>query len=204
MFILISGAAASGKKTIARALAERLPALEAHHDNERVSRNAEERRSNLEAWIEDALRLEAEGIDLVLASQSPLGEILASPRAVELEGIAPCLLDSHDFVRLDRWRQRGIHPDWPVGMDHFCWAVFHRMHARDPQWEQRVLVDRESSRSGWSRWTGWIRDDPRWKVLIHDSSGEDVETTIQAVTVWVQSVRKDGPPLRRVDEWWKA
>ena len=55
MLVLISGAAASGKKTIARAVAERLPALEAHHDNERPARTGEERRSNLRYWIEDAL-----------------------------------------------------------------------------------------------------------------------------------------------------
>ncbi len=101
MLYLISGAAASGKKTIARAVAQRLPNLTGHHDNERASLTGEERITNLEGWVEDALGLEKDGIDLVLASQSPLGEVLASPRAIELEGIAPCLLDCHDFVRMD-------------------------------------------------------------------------------------------------------
>ena len=35
MLYLISGAAASGKKTIAMAVAQRLPNLSVHHDNER-------------------------------------------------------------------------------------------------------------------------------------------------------------------------
>lgn len=204
MLFLISGAAACGKKTIAREVARRLPGLEAHHDNEKLAYTAEERLPNLAPWIEDALRLESEGVDLVLAAQSPLGEVLASPRAVELEGIAPCLLDCHDFVRIDRWIARGVHPDWPVTTDHFGWAVFHRMHARDPQWEQRVILRREPADMEWSRWTGWRRGDPRWNVFIHDSSKEDVATTTAAVAAWVLSVREHGASLARVNEWWKA
>ncbi len=204
MLFLISGAAASGKKSVARAVAERLPRLEAHHDNERPAQTGDERLSHLELWVEDALRLEGEGADLVLAAQSPLGELLASPRAIELEGIAACLLDCHDYVRLDRWVERGVHPDWPVGQDHFFWAVFHRMHARDPQWEQHVLLQRESRGSVWSRWTAWQRDDPRWNVLVHDSSDEDMETTTRVISEWIQSVRENGHPLERRSEWWKS
>lgn len=204
MLFLISGAAASGKKTVARAVAVRLPKLEAHHDSERPARDTDQRRCNLELWIEDALRLEGEGIDLVLAAQSPIGEVLASPRAIELEGIAACLLDCHDFVRLERWVERGIHPDWPVNQDHFFWAVFHRMHARDPQWEQRVLVDHDSEGPAWSRWTEWQKDDPRWSVFIHDSTNEDPEATTRIISEWVRSVRAGGQPLDRRNEWWKA
>lgn len=203
MLYLISGAVASGKKTVARAVAQRLENLEAHHDNERLAHTGEERLSHLELWIEDALRLEREGVDLILASQSPFGEILASPRAIELEGIAPCLLDCHDSARLERWIERGVHPDWPINMDHFCWAVFHRMHARHPQWAQHVMLDREHDGSIWSRWTGWQKDDPRWSVFIHDNTDDELETTIQAVTDWVRSVREKGPPIRREDGWWR-
>ena len=202
MLYLISGAAASGKKTIARAVAQRLPNLTGHHDNERASLTGEERITNLEGWVEDALGLERDGIDLVLASQSPLGEVLASPRAIELEGIAPCLLDCHDFVRMDRWIERGVHPDWPIGMDHFCWAVFHRLHARDPQYEQRVMLDREVDGPVWSRWTDWEHDDPRWDVFIHDTTDEQLETTVGTVARWIDSIRADGASLKKEDEWW--
>src|SRR5688572_24169049 len=129
--------------------------------------------SKIGLWIEEALRLEAEGTDAVMDTQSPLGEVLASPRAVELEGIAPCLLDVHDFVRLDRWSERGVHPDWPVGMDHFCWAAFHRLHARDPRFEQRVLKQFGYADAVWERWDQWTAGDPRWNVYIHDSSRSD-------------------------------
>jgi hypothetical protein len=202
MFYLISGASASGKKTIARAVAERLPNLEAHHDNERLSGNGDERLSNLERWVEDAIRLEQDGVDLVLATQSPLGEVLASPRAVELEGIAPCLLDCHDFERRRRLVERGLDPEWPMGMDTFCWAVFHRLHARDPQWEQRVLLQGEHDGSVWSRWAGWQHGDPRWDVVVHDNTREDPATTVDDAAAWIEQVRAHGAPLMKRDEWW--
>ena len=69
---------------------------------------------------------------------------------------------------------------------------------------QGILVDRDSVRSVWSRWTEWQRDDPRWDVLIHDSSDEDPEATTQAISQWVQSVRENGQPLERRSEWWKS
>lgn len=202
MLYLISGAAASGKTTISKAVADRVPELAFLEEDERLAETGEGRLSNLELWIEDALTLEARGKDAVFGSQSPLGELLASPRAIELEGIAPCLLDAHDLVRMDRWIEGGVHPDWPIGMDHFCWAAFHRLHARDPQFEQRIMLDRDHERSLWHRWTGWTADDPRWDVFVYDSTAHDVEATTEAVTAWIHSVRENGAPLMREDEWW--
>ena len=150
MLYLISGAAASGKSTVSKALADRVPHIVLLEEDDRHAKTGEQRLANLELWIEDALALEAQGKDAIFPAQSPLGEVLASPSVVKLEGIAPCLLDAHDFVRMDRWIP---HPDWPVGMDHFCWAAFHRLHARDPQFEQHVLLDRDYDASIWSRWT---------------------------------------------------
>jgi hypothetical protein len=199
---LISGAVAAGKTTIARSVADRLPNLVLLEEDRRPATTGEERLSNLEQWIEDALALEAKGKDAVFGSQSPLGEVLASPRAVDLEGIAPCLLDAHDFVRMDRWVERGVHPEWPIGMDHFCWAAFHRLHARDPQFEQRVMLDRAAERSIWSRWTDWTADDPRWDIFICDTSTADLETTIGLVSTWIERVRNEGTPIMRTRRWW--
>ena len=203
MLYLISGAVAAGKTTISREVADRLLDLVLLEEDRRPATTGEERLENLELWIEDALSLEADGRDVVFGSQSPLGEVLASPRAVELEGIAPCLLDAHDFVRMDRWIERGVHPEWPIGMDHFCWAAFHRLHARDPQFEQRVMLDRAAHRSIWSRWTAWTADDPRWDVFICDTSTADVEETVGLVSSWIQGVRDKGTPLMRMQTWWK-
>jgi hypothetical protein len=202
MLYLISGASASGKKTIARAVAERLPNLSGHHDGEKASLTGNNRLANLERWVEDALALERDGIDLLLGTQSPLGEILASPRAIELAGIAPCLLDCHDFTRRRRLVARGLDPRWPMGMDTFCWAVFHRLHARDPQWEQRVLHGYEHDGSMWSRWGDWQHGDPRWKVFIHDHTHEQLKTTIETVASCIESTRAGRAPLMKEDDWW--
>src|SRR5207253_9418828 len=46
------------------------------------------------------------GLDVLLAGQSPLGEVLASPSAIELKGIAACLLDVDDRLRRQRLERR--------------------------------------------------------------------------------------------------
>lgn len=203
MLFVISGAVAAGKSTIAKAAAERAQDLVLLEEDKLPASTGEERLNNLAYWIEEALSIEHGGGDAIFGTQSPLGEVLASPRAVELEGIAPCLLDVHDFVRLDRWVERGVHPDWPVGMDHFCWAAFHRLHARDPRFEQRVMLDRADENSVWDRWTGWTADDPRWDVFILDTTDIGLESVVRRVMEWIERVRAEGPPLMRSREWWR-
>jgi hypothetical protein len=202
MLYLISGAVAAGKSVIGRTLSRRVGNLAYLEEDSRPVTDTEGRLANLELSIEDALELQAQGKDAVFGSQAPLGEVLASPRAVELDGIAPCLLDVHDCVRLDRCLARGVDPAWPLVIDHFCWAAFHRLHARDPKYEQRVLVERRHPRSMWSRWTAWTKEDPRWDVLVYDSTEDDVETTVLALTGWIGRIRERGAPLTRARAWW--
>ena len=203
MLFVISGAAAAGKTTICKAVAERIEDLVLLEEDKLPASTGEERLDNLSYWIDEALSIERDGRNAVLGTQAPLGEVLASPRAVELEGIAPCLLDVHDFARMDRWVERGVHPDWPVGMDHFCWAAFHRLHARDPQFEQRVMLDRAHEESVWTRWTGWTADDPRWDVFILDTTNVELESAVRRVIDWIERVKAEGSPLMRRMEWWR-
>lgn len=202
MLYFVSGATASGKSTVTRAVAERFPDLIQFEEDRRPSRTTDERRANLELWLRDALELERDGKDVILGSHSPLGELLAAASAPELEGIAPCLLDVHDFVRTERWDRRGVSEEWPMTIDHFCWAAFHRLHARDPQYDQRVLLEQPGAARSWERWTHWTASDPRWTVPIFDTSSLDFAATVDLVGSWVESVARTGPALRRDGRWW--
>ena len=203
MLYLLSGAAASGKKTVARHLTARVTNLVAHHENEIPATTSHGRMANMEQWIEKALALEADGVDLLLLAASPLGEVLASPRAPELAGIAACLLDCHDHERARRIEGRGGDPEWPLGMDTLCWAAWHRMHAVDPRFEQRVIVDANHSGYDWARWTAWTRDDPRWQVELIDTTARPVTDTADAVASWIGRTRSRGTPLSHATSWWE-
>jgi hypothetical protein len=60
----------------------------------------------MEAWLQRVLRYQDDGLDVLLIGQSPLGEVLATPSAVHLNGIAACLLDVADDERLRRLQRR--------------------------------------------------------------------------------------------------
>jgi hypothetical protein len=202
MLFLLSGAAASGKKTVARHVTTRVANLVAHHENEIPATTGHGRMANMEQWIERALALEPDGVDLLLLAASPLGEVLASPRAPELSAIAACLLDCHDHVRAQRIAGRSGDPDWPFGMDTLCWAAWHRMHAVDPQFEQHVIIDAARSQYAWNRWKNWTRGDPRWRVELIDTTSQAVSDTVDAVAAWIERARSHGTPLSRTGGWW--
>ena len=204
MLFLLSGASCSGKKTIAPLVAQRAKHLVSHHEGEILALNRRERMANMERWLETAAAYEAKGNDLLLLAASPLGEVLASPAAPELSAIAACLLDCHDHERSRRLAKRPVDPRWPFGMDTLCWAAFHRMHAIDPRFEQRVLREPDDSRYQWSRWTSWTRDDPRWRVEYVDTTSQTIEETAEIVTRWVERTRANGTALSRASRWWET
>ena len=203
MLFLLSGAAASGKKTVARQLITRLTTLSAHHENEIPATTGQTRMANMERWVDTALDLEAQGVDLLLLAASPLGELLASPGAPDLAGIAACLLDCHDHERSRRIARREPDPNWTFGMDMLCWAAWHRMHAIDPQWEQRVIRDAFREHYAWDRWCHWTPEDPRWRVKLVDTTTQSVTETVDTVAGWITRVRLHGTPLARAAAWWE-
>src|SRR3954452_13631970 len=137
MLLALTGSSGSGKTTLAYAVAGRLPSLVVHDFDEwGVPSDADTawRQRTGEHWVRRAHALQEGGQDLLLTGQSPLGELLATPSAYGLDGIAVCLVDVDDderVVRLadrdgDRWSEAEI--DAFVG-----WGRWHRGHLADPQ-----------------------------------------------------------------------
>ena len=88
-----------------------------------------------EHWLRQAIEYEREGIDVLLAGQTPLGEMLASPSATQLSSISACLLDCDDAARLERMQARGAqwleHSAGTI-QDYLNWAEWMRRHVADP------------------------------------------------------------------------
>jgi hypothetical protein len=131
-----------------------------------------------ERWLRRALGYQADGVDLLLAGQTPFGELLATPSAAELQAISACLIDCDDQARVTRLEQRG--PDWfgrnnGTLRDYVAWADWMRRHASDPSW--RIDVIRHEATENemcWSRWDGWQAGDPRWRMHVIDTSAVPV------------------------------
>ena len=201
MFFLVSGAAASGKTTIARLLGERLDQVVCHDADELPAADSDTRCANLEVWVRSALDVQRRGHDFLLATESPLGELLACPSAPQLAGIAACLLDCADSVRIERYRAQRTDQRWPLTQQTLNWATWHRMHARDPRWESHVIDRNGAPTHRYDRWRGWRHDDPRWQVVLLDTTLLTVEQSIQLLVDWVQVVRMK-PILLSPDTRW--
>ena len=203
MLYILSGAAASGKSTMIKLLKPELKDAECYDYDDIPVSTAEERCLAAEEWIKKALKAQEEGKDFILATHSPLGELLACPSAIELNGISPCLLDCNDFVRTDRYRARPQFEEWPLGQDTLCWAVYHRMHAKEPGWEQRVIVNPDLSDFRWDRWTGLKKGDKRWNVKIIDNSLLAGEECLSILLEWIKAKKNENNYLSKASEWWK-
>jgi hypothetical protein len=182
MFLLLSGSSGAGKTYSMPYLRRLLPAASIRDSDEYGGGGGKAgRQETLERWVKEAVRLQKLGQSLILASQSPFGELLACPSTPELNSVGCCLLDCHDHVRIRRLNQRG---DNCGSMDMLCWACWHRMHAIDPQWRQDVIRDGCWEQLCWDRWSSWAADDPRWKVKVIDTStlsGEEVAKQIHSI-----------------------
>ncbi len=202
MLFLISGAAVTGKKSVVRILKDKLENTECHDFNETPVNDGTNRRIVLEEWVQRALEVQKNGNDFLISTQSPFGKLLACPSTIELNGIKCCLLDCHDFVRVERYLSRSQFKEWPLGMDTLCWAVFHRMHAHDPQWEQRVIVDQNLPEYGWKRWMNWQKGDKRWAMKIIDTTENEMEYTANFVQDWILEEKGKSQELTTETKWW--
>ncbi len=202
MFLLVSGAAASGKSALVKLLRTRLPDVECHDGDEKATPDEYTRCTNLEEWVQQALQVQRQERDFLVASHSPLGELLACPSAPQLAGIAACLLDCSDPVRVARMRARGIDPRWPPDQDTLNWAAWHRMHAWDPQWEPHVIWHNGPAAHRYDRWGRWQQGDPRWQVEMLDTTKFTVEQAADALVEWIDRARALPSPLGNEMRWW--
>ena len=193
MLLKLTGSSCSGKTTPAHAAGERPARLAVHDfDEPGVPEGADRRRRNrmTERWVRRALEYQDRGIDLLLTGQSPLGEVLASPSAPLLDGIAVCLVDVSDELRRGRLTMRD--PDrWDApAVDAFLgWAAWHRRHAEDPRYRPDAITDDSWPRMAWHRWTRWTAEDPRWSTHLLDTTDQRVEQSADQVEQWVTEQR---------------
>jgi hypothetical protein len=196
VFFLLFGSSGSGKTVVLPALRERVDGLAVHDFDEiGVPSGADlawRHRAN-EQWVQRALEHQAEGTDLLLAGQTPLGELLATPAATRLEAISACLLDCDDATRAARMRARG--PEWlsrtgGTFQDYLNWAGWMRAHAADPASGVEVIrCEAAWSEMRWSRWSGWRAGDARWHVHVIDTSASPVEEVARQLVEWIDGER---------------
>ena len=203
MFFLVSGAAASGKSTLAKNLSTYSNGLVSHDADERKMGDANERCQQLEEWVQLALTHQADSKDFLLTTHSPLGELLACPSAPKLSGIAACLLDCADSARIQRMRDRGFDPNWPPSQHVLNWASWHRMHTWEPQWEQDVITGNGANEHDYGRWTAWQQTDKRWCVSVLDTTAVNRHGVRDMIVTWMEAQKEKPSYLTTDAQWWK-
>ncbi|MBJ7596462.1 hypothetical protein [Candidatus Nephthysia bennettiae] len=188
MLFFVFGSLGSGKSTLLRRLRGDMPDMAlVDADVPRAAVSKVERQRQLQERLEAISR--GPQADVLYAGQSPLGELLACPVATEFAGIAPCLLDCGDTIRIQRVRSRGWRNDTSE-LDLLRWAAWMRLHAANPQHDQSVLIEGGAPELRWERWNRWRRGDARWQVTVFDNSYDDEAETIRRFLTWIESRRR--------------
>jgi hypothetical protein len=193
VLLKLTGSSGAGKTTLAFAVADRLDGVAVHDFDEvgvpDVFPPHWRSRMN-EFWVLRALEYQARGVDLLLTGNTPLGELLATPSAPLLDGIAVCLIDVADRERRDRVTARQPGRWDAAALDAFCgWAAWHRGHARDPRYRPDVIVDDSWPPMVWERWSGWTAEDPRWRTHVIDTTGRPLAESADHVERWAADQR---------------
>jgi hypothetical protein len=186
MLFLVFGASGSGKTAALEAVRDRLTGLACHDFDEIGVPLGADRRWRQEAnetWLARVREYEAQGLDVLLAGQTPYGELLATPSADAVE-VSALLLDCADAVRAERLAGR------PADdlESQLAWAGWLRGHAADPGWRPDVI--REDALDG----LRWDRGDPRWRVAVVDSSELSIAEVADEVLAWIDAERDHRRP----------
>jgi hypothetical protein len=126
VLFLVTGSAGSGKSAAVRDLSARALGLVAV-DTDDWHAPADDRSSwweeQIEECVEGAIAREAEGTDTVLVGWTSPEELRIAPSAERLGGLAACLLDCDDSIRVQRIEARAASGTWgihrPELMDYF-------------------------------------------------------------------------------------
>jgi hypothetical protein len=143
-----------------------------------------------ECAVSRAVRLDAEGRDLLLAGDPVApGEVLAAPSAPGMD-IAVCLLDVDEATQQCRLRGRGDPED--LLWRHAAFAEWMRRHAEDPAHMPEVLIN-----DGWPE-MDWSRPSRlSWNVTVIDGSRLSVTEVGERVRHWIDAVRAGSTPVFR-------
>ncbi|MBO0682397.1 MAG: hypothetical protein J2P45_04495 [Candidatus Dormibacteraeota bacterium] len=200
MLLYVAGASCAGKTTALSLLRKARGDIEIHDFDEIGVPEGADRHWRMEAnerWMQ---RLLARRRPVMLAGQSPFGEILSAPSAIEFDGIAGCLVDCDDWVRVQRLRRRGTPPATQAQLN---WAAWHRVHARDPQWDRSPLLTQDDA-FDWQRWARWNTGDLRWQFEIVDTSSKSPDDICTWLSAWTdrQLQLLAGGLLPLSGRWW--
>jgi hypothetical protein len=205
MLFLVFGSSAAGKTTALDGIRARMPDLAVHDFDELEpppGAMSGWRHAANEEWLQRALAYQDAGRDLLLAGQTPFGELLATPSAAKIDGISACLIDCDDETRAARIQARGewwfertaghlqsefTWEDW-IGR-HISWAKWLREHAANPTGRPEAILTPSDTEMVWSRWTELKPGDPRWRVHVIDTTSLDPEVVVDDLASWIEAER---------------
>jgi hypothetical protein len=198
VFLLVTGASGAGKSSV-RALVEPelSPAVECVELGRLVGVPAIPtkawRQCATEAAVRRALELQREGRHLLLSGDPvAAGELVATPSAPALEGVAICLLDLSPAAQGARLATRGDDP--ALLHHHQAFAEWMRRHAEDPLHMPHVLSD-----GGWGEmcWDRLAALAPAWRMARIDTTAMTREAAAAAVLEWCrEALAGDAPTIR--------
>lgn len=148
------------------------------------------RQQAAEAAVRRAVELQGSGRHLLLAGDPvPAIEIVAAPRAPQLDALAACLLDADADAQAARLNARGDDP--ALLPHHQAFAEWMRRQASDPLHMPHVVSEQGWSEMRWERLDGSRAD---WSMHTIDTSHLSRAEVADAVLQWCRGVIAGGVP----------
>lgn len=204
MLLLISGASGMGKSTVRERLASSLrtsiDAVELRDLGPVEDVTVAWRQRMAEVAVRRAAAV-APSAGHVLLSGDPVaaGEVVAAPSAVDVGGIAVCLLDADPRSQAERLTRRGDPADLlPL---HLGFAQWMRDHAADPIDRLEVLTDGAAKGMRWERLAAAHDRPARWHMRVIDTSAMTVDHVADAVHEWIEEALREDSLVMHPEAW---